>query len=78
MKYKIYNTIYKKNAKSFALSKKFLQELHRLQSDEDGSQGKNNIGNGSFFKFSLKYRYINILLDDLPLFLGDVCPHAEA
>ena len=42
MKYKTYNTIYKKNAKSFGLSKKFLQELHRLQSDEDGSQGKIN------------------------------------
>ena len=39
--------------KNFALFKKFLQELHRLQSDEDGSQGEYDIGQGTFLKFWL-------------------------
>ena len=49
--------------------KSFPQGLHRLQSDEDGSQGEYDIGQRTFLKFYY------VCLD---LFLGDVCPHAEA
>ena len=41
----------KKKTKNVPMFKSFPQGLHRLQSDEDGSQGEYDIGQGTFLKF---------------------------